>query len=136
KEIKDVELVVLLLASAEKVSNKQFDQAGRVLEMCDFSSSNNGSSVQSMVHYYTKALHQKIDRETGANTSKIRKSEKTELLPSNENPFCLKPTSTKCYEMLPIAQVSVFAGIQAIVEHVASARKVHCIDLAIRKEGQ
>ncbi|GKV53602.1 hypothetical protein SLEP1_g60121 [Rubroshorea leprosula] len=112
KEIKDVELVVLLLASAEKFR------------------------LQSMVHYYTKALHQKIDRETGANTSKIRKSEKTELLPSNENPFCLKPTSTKCYEMLPIAQVSVFAGIQAIVEHVASARKVHCIDLAIRKEGQ
>ncbi|GKV53878.1 hypothetical protein SLEP1_g60391, partial [Rubroshorea leprosula] len=108
KEIKDVELVVLLLASAEK----------------------------RMVHYYTKALQEKIDRETGANTSNIREIKNGGLLLSDENTVCMKPALIKCYEMLPFVQVSVLAGIQAIVEHVASARKVHYIDLAIRTGEQ
>ncbi|GLT28954.1 hypothetical protein SLA2020_038540 [Shorea laevis] len=136
KEIKDVELVVLLLASAEKVSKQQFDQASRILKVCDFLSSNNGSSVQRMVHYYTKALQEKIDQETGANTSNIRETKNGGLLLSDENTVCMKPALIKCYEMLPFVQVSVLAGIQAIVEHVASARKVHYIDLAIRTGGQ
>ncbi|GKV06494.1 hypothetical protein SLEP1_g18388 [Rubroshorea leprosula] len=56
KEIKNVELAVLPLASSEKVSDHQFDQASRILKLCEFLSSKNGSSVQRMVYYFSKAL--------------------------------------------------------------------------------
>ncbi|GLT28961.1 hypothetical protein SLA2020_038600 [Shorea laevis] len=132
KEVKDVELVVLLLASAVEVSNQQFDRASRILRLCDFFSPNNGSSVQRMVHYFSKAPQEKIDQETGANKSNLRENKSGELLPLDEDPLCSTLTLIECYKKLPSAQVTMFARIQAIVEHRASARKVHYIDLAIR----
>ncbi|GLU08503.1 hypothetical protein SLE2022_254110 [Rubroshorea leprosula] len=90
KEIKDVKLAVLLLASAEKFSDQHFDQASRILNLCDFLSPNNGSSVQRMVYYFGKALREKIDRETGATKSKIRESKTAEQLLSDESTVCVE----------------------------------------------
>ncbi|XVF38845.1 hypothetical protein REPUB_Repub20aG0137200 [Reevesia pubescens] len=134
-EIKDVELAVLLLVSADKVGNGQLDHARKFLNLCDFLSSNAGSSMQRMVHYFSKALREKIDGETGATTSKARES-REELFHPDETIVSLNPALITCSLKLPFIQVTQFAGLQAIIENVASAKKIHFIDLAIRSGAQ
>ncbi|XWS08500.1 hypothetical protein CRYUN_Cryun40dG0007800 [Craigia yunnanensis] len=131
-EIKDVELAILLLASSDKVGNRQFDHARKFLNLCDFLSSNAGSSIQRVVHYFSKALREKTDGETGATASKARESREGELSHPDETIVSLNPALITCSLKLPFIQVTQFAGLQAIIENVASAKKVHFIDLAIR----
>lgn len=68
-ESEDVELVQNLLASAEKVGQQQYDRASKLLSLCDLSS-NTGNPVQRVVYYFSEALREKIDRETGRIASK------------------------------------------------------------------
>ncbi|XWS53528.1 hypothetical protein CRYUN_Cryun10bG0009100 [Craigia yunnanensis] len=135
-EIKDVELATLLLASADKVGNRQFDHARKFLNLCDFLSSIAGSSIQRVVHYFSKALREKIDGETGATTSKARESREGELSHPYETIVSSNPALITCFLKVPLIQVAQFVGVQAIIENVASAKKVHCIDLAIRSGAQ
>ncbi|TKY72508.1 DELLA protein RGL2 [Spatholobus suberectus] len=48
----------------------------------------------------------------------------------------LNPTIVAFYEDLPFCKVSVFTAVQAIIEDVAEAKKIHVIDLEIRNGGQ
>ncbi|XWS38946.1 hypothetical protein CRYUN_Cryun18bG0007400 [Craigia yunnanensis] len=134
-EIKDVEPAILLLASADKVGNRQFDHARKFLNLCGLLSSNAGSSIQRVVHYFSKALGEKIDGETGATTSKARES-RGELSHPAETIVSLSPALITCSLKLPFIQVTEFTGLQAIIENVASAKKVHFIDFAIRSGEQ
>ncbi|XVE65523.1 hypothetical protein DITRI_Ditri08aG0006600 [Diplodiscus trichospermus] len=135
-ESKDIELAILLLASADKLGNLQFDHAGKLLNLCDFLSTNAGSSIQRMVHYFSKGLREKIDAATGATTSMARESREGELSHPDETLVSLNPALITCSLKLPFVQVTQFAGVQAIIESVASAKKVHFIDLAIRSGAQ
>ncbi|XP_022880388.1 DELLA protein RGL1-like [Olea europaea var. sylvestris] len=126
---KEIQLVQILLSSAEKVGEKQYERAIKLLRECDRMSSSEGTPVQRLVFYFSEALYEKIDRETGRITPKG-------LGKKSEDP--LKALKCKdsiliafCYE-LPLARVTSFAAIQALVEHLAEARKVHIIDLEIR----
>ncbi|XP_022880389.1 uncharacterized protein LOC111397617 [Olea europaea var. sylvestris] len=56
---------VYLLSSAEKKGEKQYKRAIKLLRECDKVSSNIGSPVQRLVFYFTEALYEKIDSETG-----------------------------------------------------------------------
>ncbi|XP_059459964.1 protein SCARECROW-like [Corylus avellana] len=132
QETIDVELACLLLASAEKVAKQEHDEGSRLLSLCDFLSSKTGSSVQRTVHYFTKALQQRIDREAGGNALKGSKSSSEE----EETMAYGNLTIIACYLHLPFSQITQFAGIQAIVESVASVKRVHYIDLAIRTGAQ
>lgn len=135
EESRDVELVEFLLASAEKVGYQQYERATKLLDLCDKLSSDTGNPVERVVFYFSEALREKIDRETGRATQKG--------LGNNKQPFDMEKemamggeTSLVCHTKLPFSQIVQFAGIQAIVEKVAEAKKIHVIDLEIRKGFQ
>jgi hypothetical protein len=48
----------------------------------------------------------------------------------------LNPAILACYQNVPFSQVAHFAGIQAIVEKVNRAKRIHIIDLEIRNGVQ
>jgi hypothetical protein len=129
QETTDVELACLLLASAEKVAKQEHDEGRRLLNLCDFLSSRTGSSVQRTVHYFTKALQERIAREAGRNEEEGYHHLEETMAYGN-------PTIISCFLHLPFSQVTQFAGIQAIVESVTSVKRVHYIDLAIRSGAQ
>ncbi|OAY56115.1 scarecrow-like protein 18 [Manihot esculenta] len=129
-EAKKLELAELLLASAEKVSNQQYDCARTLLNQCDCLSSNTGNAVERVVHYFCKALGRRIDQETGKIA--FQGLEKQQFF--NIDEAIMAPTSNilACYQEVPFSQVSHFAGIQAVVENVTEAKRIHVIDLGIR----
>lgn len=134
EEINDVELVQILLMSAEKVGQQQYDCASKLLDLCDGMSSADGNPVQRLVYYFLKALREKIFNETG-------------LIPSNcldiKQFFDVKealmsptPTVISFHKEVPFSQVNHFIGVQVIVENVGEAKRVHIIDLEIRSGMQ
>ncbi|KAL9407654.1 hypothetical protein AB3S75_046233 [Citrus x aurantiifolia] len=132
-EIKGVELVHLLLLSAEKIGSQQFDRASIFLDQVDKYSSITGNAVQRLVHYFSKALRERFNLETGRITSKGLKSEEVMLLLHPEEVMAsAKQALIACYQKVPFYQATVFAGIQAVIENVSSAKKIHIIDLATR----
>ncbi|KDP27904.1 hypothetical protein JCGZ_18984 [Jatropha curcas] len=134
EETKDVELAILLLAAAHKLHNKQFAEAGKFLNLCDFLSSITGNSVQRIVHYFTKALRERLARETGTVTTIESENKEGKLIHPQQTTACLIPSLIATYLQLPYT-VTQFAGIQTVLEHLESARKVHFIDLAIKTGG-
>ncbi|KAK2990250.1 hypothetical protein RJ640_014702 [Escallonia rubra] len=130
EEMRDVELVQCLLASAEKVGQKQFDSASKLLDSCDKLSSSEGNPVQRLVYYFSEALREKIDRETGTVASKgLGKKHSFDLIEALMSPT---PTVIAFQKDLPFSQVIQFAGMQTMIENVADSRRVHMIDLEIR----
>ncbi|KAM6565795.1 hypothetical protein CsatA_024923 [Cannabis sativa] len=130
EQTKDVELVGLLLASAEKIGCQQYDSACRLLHFCDDLASNSGNPVQRAAYYFCEALREKIDKESGRNTSKGlgRILESFDL-----DKAMMVPDEPKLafHQGLPLSQVEKFAGIQAIIEKVSESKKVHVIDFRI-----
>ncbi|KAL7178281.1 hypothetical protein ACSBR2_031435 [Camellia fascicularis] len=130
-ETKDVELAQNFLASAEKVGQQQYDHARKLLRQCDVLSSDSGNPVQRVVYYFSEALREKIDRETGGITSKGL--EKKKLLDLDES--MVNPNSAALitfHQVVPFSQVSLFPAMQAIIERVAEAKRVHIIELEIK----
>lgn len=134
EEIRDVELAELLFAAAEKVGDQQYERAIRLLNQCDCLSSPKGNPVQRVVYYFSEALRDKINRETGRVTPK--EIGKSGLIHMEVEMMKLNSTNLACYEELPFAKVTQFAGIQAICENLADAKKIHIVDLAIRNGVQ
>ncbi|XP_038719190.1 DELLA protein RGL1-like [Tripterygium wilfordii] len=126
EEIEDIELVDILLASAEKVSKREFERAGRLLRQCDWVSSKTGNPVQRVVYHFSEALHVKIDRGSMGSGNKVSTKDIFEVV--------MRPSSVAVAyrQQVPFCQVEQFAGIQAIVENVAEAKKVHIIDLGLK----
>ncbi|KAK4379835.1 hypothetical protein RND71_001697 [Anisodus tanguticus] len=128
EETRDVELVHLLLAAAEEVSNQQFHLASKLISRCMWVASDSGNPVQRLSFYFAKALEERIDRSTGRYTS------------TNEDHHLNIKTMSQgtnsafltCHQLIPFNQVMQFAGIQTIVENVRSAKKIHLIDFNIR----
>ncbi|KAM3707890.1 hypothetical protein ACJW30_02G059000 [Castanea mollissima] len=132
EETKDVELAEFLFTAAEKVACQQFDRASKLLNRCDQWSSNTGNPVQRLFYYFSKALRRRIDRETGRITLKgLGKS-----FDLHEALMRPDPAIFTFHERTPFSQVQQFAGIQAIVENVAGARKIHIIDFSIQSGVQ
>ncbi|XP_062108779.1 DELLA protein RGL1-like [Humulus lupulus] len=130
EQTKDVELVELLLASAEKVGCQQYESACRLLHFCDDLASNAGNPVRRAAYYFCEALREKIDKESGRNTSKGL----GKMLESFDiDKAMMVPDGPKLafHQGLPLSQVEKFAGIQAIIEKVSESNKVHVIDLRI-----
>ncbi|KAI3860726.1 hypothetical protein MKX03_014762 [Papaver bracteatum] len=132
EESKAVELAQLLLASAESVHNKQFDLASRLLTQCDYLSTTTGNPVQRVVYYFAEGLRDRIDRETGRIPLKISEGRGEQPIDVDRAMMTLNPALLACHQTLPFGKVLQFAGIQAIVDNVASARKVHLIDFGVR----
>ncbi|XP_042056480.1 DELLA protein DWARF8-like [Salvia splendens] len=125
-----VRLVQCLLSCAEKVDKEEYEEAYELLLKCDRMSSSKGSVVERLLFYFSEGLYERIDRETWRVTHKglgkkfedplvaVRSSDETMIAFHNE---------------LPVSQITKFAGMQAVVDNVGEARKVHFIDFEIRK---
>ncbi|CAM8940193.1 unnamed protein product [Rhodiola kirilowii] len=129
-QITEIELVVSLLSAAENVGNQQFERASRLLNQCEFLSSPDESTVQRVVYYFTEALRERIVRETGNFTFNCFKEKQACDL--KETMKYGNPITLTFYQDIPISQALHFTGIQAIVEHVATAKRIHMIDFGLR----
>ncbi|CAI9779728.1 unnamed protein product [Fraxinus pennsylvanica] len=127
---KDVQLVQGLLFCAERVGNKQYDSARKLLESCHVLSSSKKSTIQRLVYYFTEALYEKIDRETGIIKGKDLVEKQS--LDVETKLMSLNPTMLAFHKGFPLSQVIQFSGIQSIIEHVSNFSKVHIVDLEIR----
>ncbi|KAF3651165.1 putative poly(A) polymerase-like [Capsicum annuum] len=126
---RSVELVERLLASAEKVEEKLFDRAINLLNECEKLSSKSGNPVERLVYYFSGALRERVDRETGKESTK---SVGLHDMQDLQNALRGINACTIAVQDMPICQVVKFAGIQAIVENIGNAKKVHIIDLEIK----
>ncbi|XP_020205361.1 DELLA protein RGL1 [Cajanus cajan] len=133
EEKEDVALAESLLASAEKVGYQQFERANKLLNHCESLSCKTGSPAKRIVHYFAEALRHRIDRETGRVSSKDL--QKGQSFDPEKAARELNPTIVAFYEWLPFCQIALFTAVQAIIEDVAEAKKIHVIDLEIRKGG-
>ncbi|KAK8718164.1 hypothetical protein V6N13_045407 [Hibiscus sabdariffa] len=128
-ETKDVELVHLLLTAAEKVGYEQFERASRLLSRCEWIASEQANPVQRIVYYFAEALRERIDKATGRFVPEESEAKfKTEI----KNGLSTSIATVRIHQYVPFFQVTQFAGIQAIIENVVSASKIHIIDLQLR----
>ncbi|KAK6920885.1 Transcription factor GRAS [Dillenia turbinata] len=150
-QTKDVELVQLLLASAEKVGQQQFSHALKLLDHCYLLSSNTGNPVQRVVHYFCEALRERINRQSRGMMSKRSRDRDEQLFCSQDALTITSPRTVAFlqeeltnatphtltfHQQAPLLQVAEFTGVQAILEQVTSARKVHIVDFFIRSGVQ
>ncbi|XP_074374877.1 DELLA protein RGL1-like [Apium graveolens] len=133
-EINDVELVQILLMSAEKVGQKQYDCASQLLDLCDGMSSADGNPVQRLVYYFLKALREKIYNETGVIPSNCLDIK--QFFDIKEALMSPTPAVISFHKEVPFSQVNYFIGVQVIVENVGEAKRIHIIDLEIRSGMQ
>ncbi|KAI5650912.1 hypothetical protein M9H77_36917 [Catharanthus roseus] len=130
EDYNDVELVMYLLASAEKIVDNQFERARKLLNECDKMSSAKGKAIERVVYYFSGALHERIDRKTGTVTPKgLGNKQSLDILDSLMD---LKPDIIAMQKYVPFSQVWQFAAVQAVLDHVGDARKIHIIDMEIR----
>ncbi|OIT05756.1 della protein rgl2 [Nicotiana attenuata] len=129
EDSRSVELVECLLSCAEKVGQKQYDRATKLLNECDKLSSKTGNPVQRLVYYFSRALRERVDKEIGENNTKG-----LEIYGMGDLQEALRSINqcTIAVQDMPICQVIKFAGIQAIVENVRNYKKIHIIDLEIK----
>ncbi|XP_038719063.1 DELLA protein GAI1-like [Tripterygium wilfordii] len=126
EEIEDIELADMLLASAEKVSNQEYEHASKLLSQCDRLSSSTGNPVQRVVYYFSKALREKSDRESKGSRKNLP-FDIPKVVMSAPNSAIIAN-----FKHVPFCQVEQFAGVQAIVENMARAKRVHIIDFGIK----
>ncbi|XP_024019575.1 DELLA protein RGL1 [Morus notabilis] len=126
-ETKDVELVHILLAAAEKVGFQQFDRATRLLQNCEVIAASRSNPVERVVAVFAGALRERIERENGMFVEKnlAENDEITQGLSTNL-------ATLRYHQQVPFLQVMQFPAIQAIVESFEPATKLHLIDLEIR----
>ncbi|XP_028786334.1 DELLA protein RGL1-like [Neltuma alba] len=129
KENRDVELAQFLLAAAERVSCQQLERASRMLLHCLFNSSPGGNAMQRVIFHFAQALRERIEKEAGGTILMgCPKNIENELIQNLDTNIALA-----CHQKIPFNQVMQFAGVQAMVEHVAHDTKIHVIDLDIRR---
>ncbi|OIT02958.1 PREDICTED: DELLA protein RGL1-like [Nicotiana attenuata] len=128
-DTRNMTLIEYLLASAEKVGQKQFDRARKLLHECDKSCSNKGNPIQRLAYYFSRALHDRINWETGIGTSKGIGMKRLAYI--EDSLMSLNSSMIAAHQSVPLNQVTQFAGVQAIIDHVAESEKVHIIDLEI-----
>ncbi|KAJ9554987.1 hypothetical protein OSB04_009601 [Centaurea solstitialis] len=134
REAKDVELIENLLLSAEKVEQRQFERSSKLLDWCDGLSYSLGNPIQRLVHYFSKALREKITRETGRMS--VHGSAKKQLSEMEGKMTTPNPTIISIYQKLPFFQAGQFSAVQALVDGLPGATKVHVIDLSIKNGVQ
>ncbi|CAL1397405.1 unnamed protein product [Linum trigynum] len=129
EELKNVELAEFLLTAAEKVGDQQYERASTLLTECELQSSPDGDPVQRLVHYFCAALREKIERDTGKPQSRGPAKMEEIMMPPRE---CF----LEFYDKVPFPQVSEFAAMQAVVDSVATSRRIHIVDFNIKNGEQ
>ncbi|GLJ57430.1 hypothetical protein SUGI_1328520 [Cryptomeria japonica] len=134
EEEKGPELVQLLLESAQMIGEGKYDHAVGLVSKCQNSSCQLGNPTQRLSNYMCSALQDRIKRQTQGMLNNGAKTvpdfafnidgefDKTE--------FC----SLLAYSnrVLPYINVMQFTSVQAIIDVVGNARRIHVIDLGMR----
>ncbi|KAJ4843049.1 hypothetical protein Tsubulata_037518 [Turnera subulata] len=135
EETRDVELAHLLLAAAEKVGYQQYDRASRLLTRCDWIASQRSNPLQRVVYCFAEALRERIDEATGRFMAKeLEGKVKCESL--GHHGLSINLAGLAFHQNVPFNQIMHLTSIQAIIENIGSAKKLHVIDLAIRSGVQ
>lgn len=135
EDTKNLRLLQYLLSAAEKVGEKQFHTAGKLLKKCDKLRYQKGNGIQRLVYYFSAALHERIDRQTKKSAAEKGVGKNLSLYIEN----ILSSTSSAMIafqKAVPFCHVCQFSGMQAIIEQVSDSRKIHIIDLQIRMGTQ
>ncbi|KAK6161007.1 hypothetical protein DH2020_004388 [Rehmannia glutinosa] len=133
EDFQTVQLVQNLLSCAEKVADKQYDRSIKFLIACDEMSSCTGNPIQRLVFYFSEALSEKIANETGRIAPKYSERNFVDPLETVKSPNMILFAFQKDF---PISQITKLVGIQAVLDHLGDAKKVHIIDLEIRSGVQ
>ncbi|CAN1170530.1 DELLA protein RGL2 [Linum perenne] len=136
---KKVTLLQLLLNAAEEVGRCNYDQAISLLELCNSLSSRTGNLTQRLVHCYSQALCQRVCNKSGKHISSlVQSSEKLVKLniEIEEAVTCPSPIVGIMYEKIPFYQIGQLAAVQAIMDCVEKAKRIHIVDLRIRNGMQ
>ncbi|ERN02115.1 hypothetical protein AMTR_s00045p00167670 [Amborella trichopoda] len=114
----------------ERKPSTQYDRAKTLLMLCDFESSPVGNPVQRLVFHFADALWEKVERETGM---KSLKPECIEGEADVDEVFKgYHPAVLATYKAVPFAKLLQFTASQVIISALASATKIHLIDLEAR----
>ncbi|KAJ8766336.1 hypothetical protein K2173_022395 [Erythroxylum novogranatense] len=114
----------------EKAGNQQFECANRLLTRCDFLCSKTGNPVERLVYYFSQALRQRIDRQTGRAAADDQT--KQEELDMNRSLMIATPSTLAARKRMPFGELVHALGPQEIIENVANSKRIHIIDLFIR----
>ncbi|KAK9136688.1 hypothetical protein Sjap_007282 [Stephania japonica] len=137
-EIEDVELAHLLLASVEKIGNRQYERASKLISQCRNKASLTGNPIQRVSYYFAEALQEKLNKETGMPVSLSSSSLSMCSNDGMQDVEVEEKLLTPCapvlayFDALPLARTLQYAGMQTIIESMASAKRVHLIDLCVR----
>ncbi|KAI3792196.1 hypothetical protein L2E82_06069 [Cichorium intybus] len=129
-EAEDIELLLTLLASAEKTDKKQFDHARKLVQLCSNMCLNEETPVERLVYYFSEAIHIKINHEMG-----IVARNELDSMQMFDLQEALMNVDTRIFafhQKVPLSQVCQFSSIHTIINNLKKARKIHIIDLEIR----
>ncbi|CAI9289307.1 unnamed protein product [Lactuca saligna] len=132
-EAKDIQLLLTLLASAEKTGQKQFKCALKLIELCSNMSLNEGNPVERLVYYFSEAIHMKINREMGRLACNERES--MQIFDLREALMNVDTCISEFHLKVPLSQVCQFSSIHTIFENLNKATKIHVIDLESCRAG-
>ncbi|KAH6769597.1 hypothetical protein C2S52_014400 [Perilla frutescens var. hirtella] len=134
EDSKEVRLIQNLLSSAHKVARKQHEQALEFLKECGKMSSCAGTPIQRLVFYFSEVLFLKIATETGRTQPKDSEKKPVDHLESAT--LLNMDLMIAFHKKHPLAQMTKLVGVQAVLDHLQEARKVHVIDLDIKSGVQ
>ncbi|XP_027120842.1 GRAS family protein RAM1-like [Coffea arabica] len=129
---KDFEPALLLQAAAVNFSNEKFDSACNSLGICVQSAFLTGNPLQRVAYFFATALQERITREVGTMVHSEALAGNQRKQTVDEAFTSLQPAVIECQYELPFCQISQFAAIQAIMDNVASAKRVHLVDPGIK----
>ncbi|CAH1451837.1 unnamed protein product [Lactuca virosa] len=129
-EAKDIKLLLTLLDSAEKTGQRQFDHATKLIESCNYTSSAEGNAIERLVYYFSEAIREKINRETG--TAAHDRLDKFHMFDVQEALMSVDASITSFHHRHPLSRICQISVVDTIIENVKKARKIHVIDLQIR----
>ncbi|XP_076928866.1 scarecrow-like protein 23 [Bidens hawaiensis] len=134
EESKDINLLLTLLASADKTGQQHFTEAIKLIESCNNTSSNEGITVQRLVYYFSEAIREKINHETGRDA--CDGLERMQMFDLQKALMGIDGSIVAFHQKVPMEQVCQFTSMHTIVENLGRARHVHVIDLEIRSGMQ
>lgn len=117
-----------LFDAAEKFSNRQYDQAEELLGSVLSGSYTDRGGIERVITLYARVLGERI----GGERCKIDLEREVEYMDVDQTLIDLKAASIAYEQKLPHTQLSNFAAIQIVLDNVASAERIHFIDLRER----
>ncbi|KAK1408365.1 hypothetical protein QVD17_40085 [Tagetes erecta] len=133
-ETKDIDLLLTLLAAADKTGQQQYNEASKLVELSRKMSSHDGTPVERLVYYFSEAICEKINRETGQYV--CEGLEKMQTFDVQKALTRVDASTLAFHQKVPLSQVCQFTSMYTILEKVGQAKHIHVIDLEIRSGMQ